>query len=121
LDGACGYLGGNGSNGSYVTLKSTNGSDYSVIIETVDATASQTVSFQISNGLSTGTVYVWTTNLNSSNASDYFVQQGSITPSGGAYSITLQPGYVYTLSTTTGQGKGTAVGSFPSGLVLPYS
>jgi len=121
LDGACGYLGGNGSNGSYVTLKSTNGSDYSVIIETVDATASQTVSFQVSNGLSMGTVSVWATNLNSSNASDYFVRQGSITPSGGAYSITLQPGSVYTLSTTTGQGKSTAAGSFSSGLVLPYS
>ena len=40
IDGACGYLGGSDSNGSYVTLKSTNGSDYSVIIETVDATAS---------------------------------------------------------------------------------
>lgn len=121
LDSACGYLGGSDSNGSYVSLKSTNGSDYSVIIETVDATASQTVSFQTSNGLSNGTVYVWATNLNSSNASDYFVQQTSITPSGGSYSITLQPGYVYTLSTTTGQGKSTLVGPPPAALPLPYS
>jgi hypothetical protein len=121
LDRASGYLGNNSGNGSYVTIKSPNSSDYSVIIETVDANASQTVSFQISNGLSTGTVYVWATNLRSSNASDYFVQQSSITPSGNAYSITLQPGYVYTLSTTTGQGKGTVLGPPTAGLALPYS
>ncbi len=121
IDGACGYLGGNDSNGSYVTLKSSNGSDYSVIIETVDATASQTVSVQTSNGLSTGTVHVWATNLNSDNPSDDFVQQGSIAPSGGAYSLTLQPGYIYTLTTTTGQGKGTVVSPPPVALSLPYS
>jgi len=121
IDGACGYLGGSNSNGSYITLKSTNGRDYSVIIETVDATASQTVSFQTSNGLSTGTVYVWATNLNSGSSGDYFVQQASVTPSGGAYSLTLQPGYIYTLSTTTGQGKGTISGPPPTSLSLPYS
>jgi len=121
IDGACGYLSGSNSNGSYVTLKSTNGRDYSVIIETVDATASQTVSFQTSNGLATGTVYVWATNLNSDSSSDYFVPQASLTPSGGAYSLTLQPGYIYTLSTTTGQGKGTSMGPPPTALSLPYS
>ncbi|MGO8946501.1 MAG: RICIN domain-containing protein, partial [Ktedonobacterales bacterium] len=118
---ACGYLGSSSANGSYVTLKSTNGSDYSVIIETVDATASQTASFQVSNGLSTGTVYVWATNLNSSSSSSYFVQQSSIIPSGGAYSLTLQPGYIYTLSTTTGQGKGTVIGPPRTAMSLPYS
>ena len=121
IDGACGYLGGSDSNGSYVTLKSTNGTDYSVIIETVDATASQTVSFQISNGLSTGAVHVWATNLNSSSSSAYFVQQSSITPASSAYSLTLLPGYIYTLSTTTGQGKGTIIGPPPAVLPLPYS
>ncbi len=121
LDSACGYLGGSDANGSYVTLKASNGSDYSVVIETVDATASQTVSFQISNGLSTRPVHVWSTNLNSANASDYFVQQTSITPSGGAYSLTLQPGYVYTLTTTTGQGRGKIVGPPPATLALPYT
>ena len=121
IDGACGYLGGSDTNGSYVTLKSTTNGDYSVIIETVDATASQSVNFQVSNGLSTGTVNVWATNLNSSNSGDYFARQASITPAGGSYSITLQPGYVYTLSTTSGQGKSTIVGPPPTSLPLPYS
>ncbi|MBA2392515.1 MAG: RICIN domain-containing protein [Ktedonobacteraceae bacterium] len=121
LDGACGYLGGNTNNGSYVTLKSTNGSDYSIIIETVDATTSQMASFQVSNGLSTGIVHVWTSDLNSGNSSNSFVQQTSITPSGGTYSLTLQPGFIYTLSTTTGQGKGTIFGPPAVALSLPYS
>lgn len=121
IDGACGYLGGSDTNGSYVTLKSTNGSDYSVIIETVDATASQTATFTITNGLSTGTVHVWSTNLNSASSGDYFAQQSSITPSGGTYTVTLQPGYVYTLTTTTGQAKGTLVSPPAAALALPYS
>ncbi|BCL79815.1 galactosylceramidase [Ktedonobacteria bacterium brp13] len=121
IDSACGYLGGSDSNGSYVTLKAAKGYDYSVIIETVDASASQTVTFQVNAGLSTGTVHIWSTNLNSASASDYFVQQKDITPTLGSYSVTLQPGYVYTLSTTTGQGKGTIVGPPPAILGLPYA
>lgn len=121
LDSASGYLGGSDTNGSYVTLKSTNGSDYSVVIETVDATASQSVSIQVGGGLSTGAVHIWSTNLNSSNSGDYFVSQASITPASGAYSLTLQPGYVYTLTTTTAQGKGTIAGPPPVALGLPYS
>ena len=50
-----------------------------------------------------------------------FAQQASITPSNGAYSLTVQPGYIYTLTTTTGQGKGTAASPAQSTLGLPYS
>ena len=39
LDASSGYIGGNRANGSYVSLKSPNDSDYSTIIETMDATA----------------------------------------------------------------------------------
>lgn len=49
IDGACGYPDSSDSNGSYVTIKSSNGRDYSIIIETVDATASQTVTFQLAS------------------------------------------------------------------------
>ncbi len=37
LDSSSGFIGGNRNNGSYVSLKSTNNSDYSTIIETMDA------------------------------------------------------------------------------------
>ncbi|MFC1411611.1 ricin-type beta-trefoil lectin domain protein [Streptacidiphilus sp. N1-12] len=121
LNSGSGYLGGSESNGSYVSLKSTNGSDYSTIIETTTASAAQTVTVHVSGGLSAGTVHVWASNLNSANSADYLVQQPTVTPSGGAYTLTVQPGYVYTLTTTTGQGKGTAAGPAQSSLALPYA
>jgi Glycosyl hydrolase family 59/Secretion system C-terminal sorting domain len=122
IDGACGYFGGNRNNGGYVTLKSPNNKDYSVIVETVDATSPQSATFTVTGGLSTDTVHLWTTNLNSSNSSEYFVKQNDIIPSGGSYSFTFQPGYVYTISTTIGQVKGMATPPPPPAtLGLPYT
>ena len=65
IDSASGYIGGSGNNGSYVTLKSPDGTDWSSILETTQASTAQTVSYTITGGLSTGTVHVWTTNVNS--------------------------------------------------------
>jgi Glycosyl hydrolase family 59/Ricin-type beta-trefoil lectin domain/Galactocerebrosidase, C-terminal lectin domain len=121
LNSGSGYLGASESNGSYVSLKSANGTDYSTIIETTTATAAQTVNVSVSGGLSTGTVHVWSTNLNAPTAANTFAQQASITPAGGSYSLTVQPGYIYTLTTTTGQGKGSAASPAQSTLGLPYS
>jgi hypothetical protein len=122
IDSACGYFGGNRNNGGYVTLKSPNNKDYSVIVETVDASSQQSAMFTVTGGLSTDTIHVWATNLNSSNSSDYFVKQNDIIPSGGSYSITFQPGYVYTISNTIGQVKGMATPPPPPAtLGLPYT
>ncbi|MYS19126.1 Concanavalin A-like lectin/glucanases superfamily protein [Streptomyces sp. DvalAA-14] len=121
LDTGSGYLGGSESNGSFVTLKSTDNTDYSTIIETSTATAAQTVTVHVSGGLSAGAVHVWATDLNSSSPSAQMAQQSAITPSGGSYSLTVQPGYVYTLTTTTGQGKGAAASPAAHPLALPYS
>ncbi|GIG61832.1 galactosylceramidase [Longispora fulva] len=121
IDPATGYLGGNRANGSYVALKSPNGTDYSTVVETMDATADQTATFTIAGGLSTGAVHVWATNMRSDVAADHFVRQPDVTPAGGGYTVTLKPGYVYSLTTTTGQGKGTAVSPARAPLNLPYS
>jgi Glycosyl hydrolase family 59/Ricin-type beta-trefoil lectin domain/Concanavalin A-like lectin/glucanases superfamily/Glycosyl hydrolase family 59 central domain len=121
LDSSSGYLGGNRNNGSYVSLKSTNNSDYSTIIETMDATGAQDLTFSVTGGLSTGAVHVWSTNVRSSNTADHFVKRSDITPSNGSFSLTVQPGYVYSITTTTGQGKGTATGAAQSALKLPYA
>ena len=121
VDSASGYLGGDRANGSYASLKAPNGRDYSTIVETTSATAAQSVSVSVAGGLSTGTVHVWATNLNSSNPSAWFVHQPDVTPSAGKFTLTLQPGFVYSLTTTTGQGKGTATSPAAHGLALPYS
>ena len=121
LDSASGYLGGNRGNGSYVSLKSPNNSDYSTIIETMDASSAQTLNLTVTGGLSTGQVHVWSTNLNSTNPSSFFVHSSDITPSNGSYSLTVQPGFLYSITTTTGQGKGTATSPPQGSLDLPYS
>ncbi|KAA2250966.1 galactosylceramidase [Solihabitans fulvus] len=121
LDSASGFLTGNRAAGSYVSLKSPNGRDYSSIVETTSATAVQTVSFRVTGGLSTAPVHLWATNLNSSNPNDYFTHTADLTPSGGAYSFTAQPGYVYSLSTVGGQGRGTAASPPRASLALPYA
>ncbi len=121
LDASTGFLGGNRNNGSYVTMKSPNNTDYSMVIETMDAGGAQTLNLNVTGGLSTGQVHVWATNLNSNNQNDFFVHSADITPSGGAYSLTVQPGYLYTVTTTTGQGKGTATSPPQGSLNLPYS
>jgi O-glycosyl hydrolase len=120
LDASSGYLAGNRANGSYVSLKSPNGSDYSTIIETMDASAAQTLTFNVTGGLSSGAVHVWSTNVRSNNPADYLVHSADLTPSGGGYSLTVQPGYVYSITTTTGQGKGTATSPAQAALALPY-
>lgn len=121
LDGASGYLGGSESNGSYVTLRSPGTGDYSTVLETTTATAAQNATFSVTGGLSTGTVHVWSTDLSSPNPAGYFVRGQDITPSNGTYSLTLEPGRVYTVTTTTGQGKGTATSPPQATLALPYS
>ncbi|MEU6405122.1 ricin-type beta-trefoil lectin domain protein [Streptomyces sp. NPDC046985] len=121
IDSASGYLGGAESNGSYVTLKSPNGSDYSTVLETTTATAAQTVNVHVQGGLPTGAVRVWATRVNSPSVATDFVHTQDITPSGGSYELTLQPGWIYTVSTTTGQGKGTATAPTAHALALPYA
>ncbi|MFJ8623263.1 ricin-type beta-trefoil lectin domain protein [Kitasatospora sp. NPDC093550] len=121
IDSASGYLGGARGNGSYVTLRSADRGDYSTVIETMDATAAQTASFTVTGGLSTGPVHVWSTDLGSTDPADWFVHQQDVTPSRGAYTLTLQPGRVYTVTTTTGQGKGTATPPPAAPMPLPYA
>ena len=121
LDTGSGYLGGSESNGTYVTLKSTNNTDYTTIIETTTAGSAQTVNVNLSNGLSTGTVHVWATNVNNPSTSTALIHTQDITPNNSSYSLTVQPGYVYSITTTTGQGKGTATSPANGTLALPYS
>ena len=122
VDVGTGFLGGDRANGSYVTYKSSNNSDWSLVAETSTASEAQAINATVSGGLSTGTVHVWASNLNATDPGGWFQQQGDITPLNGAFSYTLRPGYLYSFTTTTGQSKG-AVGTIPAAhtLTLPYS
>jgi hypothetical protein len=120
LDEACGHLGTGGKDGSYVTLRSPDGRDYSVIVETVDAKSAQALDFAVSGGLSTGTVHVWRTNLRSSHDADWFIRQADLQPVKGGFSISVDPGCIYSLTTTTGQAKGATLPPPSRPWALPY-
>lgn len=98
--GACGDLAGGGT---FVTLASPDGADFSVIVETKDATAPQRLRLVVGNGLPADRpLCVWR-----SDAREQFVQLADLTPDAdGAFELTLEPGAIYSLSTTRGQQKG---------------
>jgi hypothetical protein len=121
LDSASGFLSGNRNVGSYVTLRSNTNNQWSTVVETTQATAAEPFTFTVTGGLATGAVHVFSTNLNSSNPNEYLARGTDLTPSGSTYTITLQPGRVYTLTTTTGGGRGTATGPAQASFALPYS
>ena len=98
ITGGSGDLAGGGT---YVTLKSP-GKDYSIIVETRKATQPQRVRFVVGASLSRASLAVWR-----SNAHDYFARQADLVPVRGAVELTLEPGAVYSLTTTRGQRKGT--------------
>ncbi|HZX06403.1 NPCBM/NEW2 domain-containing protein [Kribbella sp.] len=120
VDSASGYLGGDRANGSYVSLRAPDASAYSVIAETTTATAAQTFDLTVAD-LPRTVAHVWTTDVSSAGARDNLVHVADVVPdSSGRLSVTLQPGRVYTISTTSGQGAGRAVSPPRSGLPLPY-
>jgi Glycosyl hydrolase family 59/Galactocerebrosidase, C-terminal lectin domain len=122
---ASGYLAGHRSNGSYVTLLRSTHDEWSTILETTASTAGkQHVTFTVrgGHGLAGKTVHVWASDFSpaSGRPARWFVRQPNITPVHGKFTLTVLPDHVYSLTTTTGQRKGTA--SSPAGhdLRLPY-
>jgi Glycosyl hydrolase family 59 len=124
LDSASGFLQGDRADGSYVTLARHGGTAWSMIIEATTATAPQQLSVQVTGGrrLAGRTVHVWASDFSpdGSRPAAWFTRQPDIRPAGGSFTFTVQPGWVYSLTTTSGQGKGRAAGPGPAGFPLPY-
>jgi hypothetical protein len=66
-------------------------------------------------------VHVWSTNLLSTNPSDWFVRQPDIIATQCHLSFEAAPHSIYTLSTTSGQSKGKTVPPASAAMVLPYT
>ncbi|MEQ4209282.1 discoidin domain-containing protein [Actinopolymorpha sp. B9G3] len=105
LDTGSGYL---DSGASYVSMVSPAADDFTTVVETLDATEPATVEFDVTGGLPTDGVQVWSTDVGTATQADDFVRTKGIQPVDGSFTMTLEPGHVYTLSSTTGQGKGSA-------------
>jgi galactosylceramidase len=110
LNGGSGRL---AAGGTFVTLKSPE-NDYSVIIETKGSPGPQRLRLETGGGLSARELCVWR-----SNSQDQFVRQADLRPAGGAFTITLEPDAIYSLSTTTGQQKGSFAG-IPAAECFPF-
>ena len=73
-----------------------------------------------SGGLSAETLHAWRTNVKSSETKDWFITLSDISPTNRMFSGMLQPGCVYSVTTTTGQAKGSTPRPPAAPLVLPY-
>jgi hypothetical protein len=113
LDSASGNL---PEKGSYVALRSTDRKNWSVILETIDAKLPQTASFRLAGGLAATEVHIWETN-----SSRIFEQVASVMPVNGVFKYTFEPDSLYSLTTTTGQGKGMAQPPPSAAFPLPYA
>jgi hypothetical protein len=113
LDDACGYLQGKGS---FVTLVSPNSKDYSVIIETGDASTAQVMKLHVADELSASSIHVWRSNANGA-----FVQLADVSPQNRAAEIILEPNSIYSLTTTSGQRKGSAMPPVAAAFPFPYN
>jgi hypothetical protein len=111
LDNASGQL----SPGSYITLAAPNGHDWSMVVETIDSKQPESMKVAIKGALGHGTLHVWQTNQTRT-----FEHVGDITPRDGGFTYTFDPDSLYTITTTTGQHKGTAVPPPDKPFPFPY-
>jgi hypothetical protein len=106
--------------GSVVTVRDPANGDWSSVVETADADADQQLSYQVGAGMASGAVHVWETDLRSSDPDDWFVRSPDVEVDGGQVAFTAEPGHLYSLTTTDGQGKGDAVPPPSTAWRLPY-
>ncbi len=106
VDSGCGYLARKA--GSYVTLRSPDGGDYTLVVETMDSAYAYPgmghgfdVSFQLHGGFPDKPLHVWR-----STYQKQFEKVATIQPKDGAFKYHFDSEALYTLSTTSGQQKG---------------
>jgi hypothetical protein len=113
LDSASGNL---PEKGSYVALRSPDAKNWSVILETIDAKHPQTVSFRLTGRLAATEVHIWETN-----SSRTFEHVADVKPVNDTFSYLFDPDSLYSLTTTTGQAKGSVQPPAAKPFPLPYA
>ncbi len=113
MDNACGQFDPSTWRGSYVSMRNPKTGDWSVIMVTGEK---KKVKLNIGSGLKNGTAYLW-----KSTEKEQFIRQKPLSISKNTVEVELDADAVYTLTSTTGQTKGTfgtppPVKAFP----LPY-
>ena len=111
MDSACGQFDTTTRRGNHVALRNPKTGDWSVIMVTGEK---KKVKLNIGSGLKTGPVYVW-----KSTEKDQFINKKSLKLRNGSVEIELEPNAIYTLTSTTGQQKG-SYGTPPESKPFPF-
>ena len=121
LDSACKYFANESQEvpkeGFSVTaLKAPDSSDYTILIETMDAKEGQTVNFHVTGGLSGNDLAVWRSRF----GQEAFLRLEDIAPVAGEFTLGLEPNAMYSLTTTRGQQKGHFSTPIPKDCPFPF-
>jgi galactosylceramidase len=111
MDSACGQFDPNTWRSSHVAMRNPKTDDWSVVIVTGEK---QKIKLDIGSGLKAGPVYVW-----KSTQKNQFIKQKPLQLNGKSVEIELESEAIYTLTSTTGQTKG-SFGSPPKSKPFPF-
>ena len=81
----------------------------------MDAKVAQPVTFTLTGGLANSPIHIWETNQTRT-----FEHVADVSPDHSHFTYTFEPGSLYSLTTTTGQAKGTAAPPPDKPFPLPY-
>jgi hypothetical protein len=123
---ASGANGDIGPSGNYDAYLSPDHSDWSLVAENTGNHANQkispqTITVHLTGGLKTSGISVWASNLASPDPAHWFVQRPDVRVSRGMFSYRLQPGYIVSFTSTTGQSHQKTAPPAEVPMTLPYT
>jgi Glycosyl hydrolase family 59/F5/8 type C domain/Galactocerebrosidase, C-terminal lectin domain len=108
--------------GSYVTLRAPGSpSDWSTVVETTQASGPQRLRFAPGAGMRPGPLHEWCTDLDSTDPARWFARQPDPEPAPGGTTLTVAPDSVCSVTTTTGQHRGSTNPPAAGRMPLPYT
>jgi hypothetical protein len=115
-----------GASGNYNAYLAPDHADWSLVAENTGNRANQkvtpqTITVHLAGGLKESGISVWATNLMSPDQAHWFVRRPDVPVSHGAFSYTLQPGYIVSFTSTTGQSHQKATPPADGPMTLPYT
>lgn len=118
MDDASGYLPKGG--GTYVALHAPlrpgRDADWSMVLETTPAAQAQRITLQVGKGLRQGKAYIWQTN-----GTKTFERVAAVAIREGKIVYEFEPDSIYTVTTTTGQSRGSARPLPAAPFSMPYA
>jgi hypothetical protein len=103
VPGGSGQFGG--SYGTFASYMGPRRTAWSLVAQTTQAPAAQTITVHLAGGLRASVVHVRATNLRSGQSVSWFARRADIRVRGGAFTATLRPGFIYSFTNVDSTGK----------------